>query len=68
MNGAGAKVRYNAYYGQGKGPIYGYSCNGREDSLFSCSRLSYYSISRCSHYEDVAVECEGEAVLLNHGI
>lgn len=60
----GAIVRFNAYYGQGEGRIYGYSCGGRENSLSSCSRLPYYSIIGCSHYQDIGIDCEGKMVSL----
>ena len=47
-------------YGQGVGPIYGYSCRGTESSLSRCRVLSYQTIASCSHSRDVSVDCEGE--------
>ena len=58
----GATIRLNSYYGSGLGPIYGYSCQGFENSLSSCSILSYSSLLTCYHYRDVGVECEGEVI------
>ena len=52
-------MRDSTYYGQGSGQIYGYHCGLFDNSLSSCSILSYYSLAGCHHYLDVGIECEG---------
>ena len=49
---------YGAYYGRGAGPVVGtFSCQGEENSLYSC----YHSIAgSCGNYQQgIGVECEG---------
>ena len=56
----GVSVRYNAYYGQGSGPIWlqDVLCKGTEQQLLKCAN-DYYPIgaTRCSHSGDVGVIC-----------
>lgn len=59
----GATARTNIY-GEGIGPIYGYSCRGNEDSLSRCSAISYSTIVSCSHSRDIGVDCEGQILLV----
>ena len=58
----GASARTNVY-GQGVGPIYGFSCRGTESSLSSCSVQSHQTIVACSHTRDVSVDCEGKTLI-----
>lgn len=59
----GATSRTNVY-GQGIGPIYGFSCRGTESSLSSCSVQSHQTIVACSHSRDVSVDCEGKILII----
>ena len=53
----GAIARYNAYHGQGTGPVLlgGLTCSGYESSLLSCTH-SLLSAS-CGHHNDAGVTC-----------
>lgn len=61
----GAVSLYNAYFGQGSGPVLQVqsSCTGNETSLFSCSNydmspygLQYYNLNY-NHYNDIGIQC-----------
>ena len=58
----GAQPQYNAYYGQGSGPVQlGYlQCTGSESQLVNCVHTSKPS---CGHYDDAGVQCAGTAVM-----
>ena len=51
----------NAYFGQGKGPIWldNVQCTGSESTLANCGHLGFKIIRSCSHYEDIGVRCHG---------
>ncbi|KAI8514428.1 scavenger receptor [Branchiostoma belcheri] len=54
------QVRKNAYFGQGRGPVYmdDLQCNGNENSLFNCSYPGWtIHDSNCNHDQDVGVGC-----------
>ena len=48
-------------FGGGQGPIHmdEVSCNGNENSLFNCPRLTIHD---CDHTEDAGVRCEGMCI------
>ena len=52
---------FNAYFGQGSGPIWldSLSCIGNESMLISCSHLGVNVTRSCGHYEDAGVRCYG---------
>ncbi len=57
------------FAGIGKGPILVYQsyCSGGERTLLEC-HMTKIPYSRCSHYNDVTVQCKGKYVLsLFHG-
>ncbi|XP_071951750.1 scavenger receptor cysteine-rich type 1 protein M130-like [Antedon mediterranea] len=52
------RVRTNAFWGQGTGPIHldDVGCNGDETSILDCSHAGL-GIENCCHNEDAGVEC-----------
>ncbi|XP_019631612.1 PREDICTED: deleted in malignant brain tumors 1 protein-like [Branchiostoma belcheri] len=52
------RVRPNAYFGEGTGPIYleDLQCDGTESSLFNCSHRGWW-VHDCKHGDDVGVVC-----------
>ncbi|XP_078685522.1 uncharacterized protein LOC144918536 [Branchiostoma floridae x Branchiostoma belcheri] len=59
-------VRNDAYFGQGRGPIYmdDLHCNGDEKSLFNCSYPGWtINDLNCNHDQAAGVECTGEPFL-----
>ena len=60
------QYHYRAYYGQGSGDILldNVQCSGTEASLFEC-RHNGIGVENCAHHEDVGVECQGIARLLD---
>lgn len=63
------KVREEAYYGPGRGPILldDLMCIGNETDLTSCGN-AFQSQPNCRHNEDVGVECEGEDIRCFSGL
>ena len=59
--GFGFYSRSLAYFGQGSGPIWldNVKCTGNESALISCGHLGFSITRRCSHSEDVGVNCRG---------
>ena len=59
----GALVTRNAFFGQGKGPIFldRFSCRGNETHLLQCSSelLTELGQHNCAHTEDAGVICPG---------
>ena len=53
----GATARYNAFYGQGTGPVIigDIACTGLESSLFDCPNILFGQY--CHHSDDVGVVC-----------
>ena len=53
----GATARYNAFYGQGTGPVIigDIACTGLESSLFDCPNILFGQY--CLHSDDVGVVC-----------
>ncbi|XP_078685555.1 scavenger receptor cysteine-rich type 1 protein M130-like [Branchiostoma floridae x Branchiostoma belcheri] len=52
------RIRPDAYFGGGTGPIYieDLQCDGTESSLFNCSHRGW-GIHDCDHWDDVVVVC-----------
>ena len=52
---------YDAYFGQGSGPIWlsGVTCTGSESTLTSCGHLGFNVTGSCRYYEVVGVRCYG---------
>ena len=60
FTGANA-TRWNAYFGQGSGPVLlrmsnSGGCTGKESYIWDCSHLGW-NYAGCSHHFDVGVEC-----------
>ena len=55
----GATPLPGAYFGEGSGPIIGYSCTGRESDLAECSMGTVGAVN-CHHGRDAAVRCHCE--------
>ena len=54
-------VRYNAFFGEGTGPILldAFDCQSHEDSLLLCKHSEWGAVSSsCDHGDDVGVTCE----------
>ena len=58
--GTALGVKYQAYFGQGSGPILldDLACTGQERALGECKHAGF-EINDCSHSEDAGVLCSG---------
>ena len=63
----GARVKTNAYFGFGTGPILlsNLYCTGIESSLLECNQQSC-GVSRCTHNNDVGVVCERKYIYIRY--
>ena len=63
----GAQSLYNAYFGEGSGPIllYYVYCSTPKFSLLNCHiNFPYYYVSSSNHNNDVGVRCQRELKIL----
>ena len=62
--GSSGTPYYNAYLGQGSGPILldNVTCTGSESTLANCGHLGLGIIRSCSHSEDAGVRCYGRGM------
>ena len=60
----GATPRFNAFYGEGSGPVFlsNLNCTGPELKILECPN-DYYAAQNCRHYKDAGVQCLGRQFL-----
>lgn len=59
VKSSGASGVFNAFYGQGTGPVLlgNVACVGTESRLFDCPSVGGIGIEYCSHRDDMGIVC-----------
>ena len=52
-------MRVSRQYGNGSGQIWldNVACRGNEEHIDNCTNRGWGTVRRCSHFEDVGVDC-----------